>query len=86
MQVLFTEQFEEALAKLTPAEKRSVQKALALLGDNPRYPGLRVKKMEGRAEVWETRPSRRLRMTFEMAGETLTMRNVGEHDRVLRRP
>ena len=86
MKVVFTEQFEQAYRKLTGVEKRSVRKALALLGDDPRYPGLRVKKMGGRQNVWEARPSKRLRMTFEMAGEIIVMRNVGEHDRVLRRP
>jgi mRNA interferase RelE/StbE len=86
VEVLFTEQFEEAYERLTTVEKRSVRKALTLLGDNPRHPGLRVRKMEGRKDVWEARPSKRLRMTFEMSGETIIMRNVGEHDSVLKRP
>lgn len=86
MELLFTEQFEQAYEKLTKAEKWSVRKALTLLGDNPKYPSLRVKKMEGRKNIWEARPSKRLRMTFEMIGETIFMRNVGEHDKVLKRP
>ena len=86
MGVLFTEQFEKAYEKLTGAEKKSVRKALNQLGDNPKYPGLRVKKMEGRQNIWEARPSKRLRMTFEMAGENIFMRNVGDHDRVLKNP
>jgi mRNA-degrading endonuclease RelE of RelBE toxin-antitoxin system len=84
--ILFTEQFEQAYEKLTKAEKRSVRKALTLLGDNPKYPSLRVKKMEGKQNIWEARPSKRLRMTFEIVGETIFMRNVGEHDKVLKRP
>jgi mRNA interferase RelE/StbE len=84
--ILFTKQFEQAYEKLTKAEKRSVRKALALLGDNPKYPSLRVKKMEGKQNVWEARPSKRLRMTFEIVEETIFMRNVGEHDKVLKRP
>lgn len=86
MEILFTEQFEQAYEKLTDVEKRNVRKALVLLGDNPRHPGLRVKKIEGRKNVWEARPSKRLRMTFEMSGQTIFMRNVGEHDKTLRRP
>jgi len=86
VEILFTEQFEQAYEKLTNAEKRSVRKALTLLGNNPKYPGLRVKKMEGIKNIWEARPSKRLRMTFEMVGETLIMRNVGEHDKVLKKP
>ena len=86
MELLFTEQFEQAYDKLTKAEKRGVRKALTLLGDNPKHPSLRVRKMGGRKNIWEARPSKRLRMTFEMAGEIIFMRNVGEHDKVLRRP
>ncbi len=86
MEILFTEQFEQAYEKLTNTEKQIVRKALTLLGDNPKHPGLRVKKMEGRKNVWEARSSKRLRMTFEMSGETILMRSVGEHDKVLKKP
>jgi len=86
VEILFTAQFEQAYEKLTNAEKRSVRKALTLLGDNPKYPSLRVKKMEGKQNIWEARPSKKLRMTFELVGETIFMRNVGEHDKVLKRP
>lgn len=86
MKILFTEQFELAYGKLAGAEKRGVRKALTLLGDNPRHPSLRVKKIGGRKNIWEARSSKRLRMTFEMSGETIIMRNVGEHDKVLRKP
>ena len=86
MKVVLTEQFEQAYDKLTSIEKRSVRKALSLLGDNPRHPGLRVKKMEGKQHIWEARPSKRLRMTFQMVGETIIIRNAGEHDKVLKKP
>jgi mRNA-degrading endonuclease RelE of RelBE toxin-antitoxin system len=86
VEILLTEQFEQAYEKLTVVERRSVREALILLGDDPKHPGLRVKKMEGRKGIWEARPSKRLRMTFEMSGESILMRNVGEHDKVLKRP
>ena len=86
MEVVLTEQFEQAYGRLTNAERGSVRKALTLLGDNPKHPGLRVKKMEGRKNIWEARSSKRLRMTFEMAGEIIFIRNVGEHDKVLKKP
>lgn len=85
MEVHLTQRFERAYGRLTAAEKRSVVKALTLLGDNPRHPGLRVKKMGGTKNVWEARPSARLRMTFEVTGQAILMRNVGEHDSALKR-
>jgi len=86
VEIIFTERFEQAYEKLTAAGRQSVRKALTLLADNPGYPGLRVKKLQGTRRIWEARPSRRLRMTFEIAGQTIIMRNVGDHDRVLRQP
>jgi len=42
--------------------------------------------MEGRQNVWEARPSKRLRMTFELKEGIIIVRNVGEHDKVLKKP
>ncbi len=86
MEIIFSEQFEQAYEKLTAGGKQSVRKGLNLLGNNPRHPGLHIKKMKGKKGIWEARPSKKLRMTFEMTGNTIVMRNVGEHDRVLKRP
>jgi len=86
VKVLLTERFEGAYVKLTAADRKLVRKALILIGGNPGHPGLRVKKMEGRKNIWEARPSRKLRMTFEIAGDAVVMRNVGDHDRVLKKP
>ena len=85
MDIQITGRFERSFAKLTKAEMQAVQKALALLTENPRHPSLQVKKMQGK-NIWEVRSSKRLRMTFEMTGEIIVMRNVGEHDKVLKRP
>ena len=81
MEVCFSRHFEQAFAKLTKTDRQVVRKAITLLGENTKYPGLQVKKMEGR-DVWEARASSRLRMTFEMKGESIYLRNVGEHDSV----
>jgi mRNA interferase RelE/StbE len=86
VEIFLTEQFEQAYQKLTDAERRSVLKALSLLGENLRHPSLHVKKMEGRQNVWEARPSKRLRMTFELKEGIIIVRNVGEHDKVLKKP
>jgi mRNA-degrading endonuclease RelE of RelBE toxin-antitoxin system len=86
VEVFLAEQFEQAYQKLTDDERRSVRKALSLLGENLRHPSLRVKKMEGRENIWEARPSKRLRMTFELLEGIIIVRNVGEHDKVLKKP
>ena len=86
MELLFTDQFDKAYQKLSKDDKKSVQKFLQLLGNDPGYPGLHTRKMKGSKRIWEARPSARLRITFEISGQTITVRNVGEHDRVLKNP
>jgi len=54
--------------------------------ENPGYPGLRVKKLKGTNDIWEARVSKRLRITFNMTVDTITILNVGEHDKVLKKP
>ena len=86
MEVLVTEQFEESYDRLERAEKARVQKSLLELEESPHLPGLRVKKMAGKNNVWEARASKKLRLTFEMSGGAFILRHVGQHDRVLSNP
>jgi len=50
-----------------------------------RYPSLRVKKMQGGQDIWEARVTRSCRITFNLDGNLITLRTVGEHD-VLKHP
>ena len=86
MEILFTEQFDESYDKLTSEEKQKIQKSLLELEENPKLPGLRVKKMANRDNIWEARASRKLRLTFQMSGDVVILRHVGQHDAVLKNP
>ena len=81
-----TAQFEEAYDKLGGKDRERVHKSLLEIEENPHLPGLRIKKMAGRENIWEARASRNLRLTFEMAGGAFVLRHVGQHDRVLDNP
>ncbi len=85
MVIRLTGRFERSFARLTKTEMKTVWKAVELLADNPRHPGLQVKKMKGK-DIWEARVSARLRMTFDVVGDIIYMRHVGEHDKVLKNP
>jgi mRNA interferase RelE/StbE len=76
--------FVEAYADLTSDERERVDKALRLLADDWRYPSLQVKRVLGTEDIWEARASLSLRITFELAGDTIILRNVGAHDKMLR--
>jgi len=81
----FTDQFHKDYKALTSAEQAAIKRALNRLRENMRYPSLRVKKMKGRADIWEASPSRDLRMTFRFESEIITMRTCGHHDDALGR-
>lgn len=86
MKIARTARFKKAWGELIEEDKKSARKALENLATDLRYPGLRVKKMQGVEHIWEARVSRSLRMTFEIEGDTITLRNIGRHDETLERP
>lgn len=86
MRIEYTERFLRAYRALSADDARLVEKALSTLAADPRYPGLRVKKMQGRQGVWEARASNSLRVTFELQGDMILLRNVGAHDETLGNP
>jgi len=81
-----TARFKKAWQELTEEEKALGRKELKNLATDVRYPALRVKKMQGVEHIWEARVSRSLRMTFEIEGDTIILRNIGRHDETLGRP
>lgn len=85
MKVLYTERFRRAYRALPSDIQDQADQQLARLLENPRHPSLRLKKMEGRPDIWELRITRAYRATFHIEGETYLLRNVGSHD-ILRNP
>jgi len=81
-----TARFKKAWKELNEEEKDLARKALRNLAADLGYPALRVKKMQGVEHVWEARISRSLRMTFQIEGDTIILRNIGRHDETLERP
>ncbi len=86
MKIARTEQFKTAFQDLSDRDRTRVEKALWLMASDLRHPGLRVKKMEGTGTVWEARASRSIRITFQVDGDTIVLRNVGPHDKTLKHP
>ena len=86
MKITRTARFKKAWQELTKEEKALGRKAFRNLATDLQYPALRVKKMQGVEHIWEARVSRSLRMTFEIEGNTIILRNIGHHDETLERP
>ena len=86
MKIARTARFKKAWQDLTEEEKVLGRKALRNLATDLRYPALRVRKLKGVEHIWEGRVSRSLRMTFDLDGNTIILRNIGRHDETLERP
>ena len=86
MKVTRTARFKKAWQELSKDEKALARKALKNLAADLSYPALRVKKIKGVEHIWEARVSRSVRMTFEIEGDTIILRNIGRHDETLERP
>lgn len=86
MEIVSLEQFKLAYERLSLADQKAVKRAATTLADNTKHPSLRVKRMRTAPGVREASPSRRLRMTFHTEGNTIILRNVGQHDDVLKKP
>jgi len=80
----YTERFRRAYNSLSDQDAVRVERAIRLLAEDPHCPSLRVKGIQGTLGIWEACASRALRLTFEVEGDTLTLRNVGRHDATLR--
>jgi len=86
MKIARTARFKRAYQRLNQPQRRVVEKALSFLVNNIRHPSLRVKRIERTTGIWEARASKSIRLSFEFRDDTLILRNVGEHDEVLRGP
>ena len=86
MRIARTARFKKAWEQLNEDEKVLARKAIKNLAENVRYPALRVKKIKGVEQLWEARASRSLRMTFQIEGDNILLRNIGHHDETLERP
>lgn len=86
MRLQYTQRFERAYISLEADDAARVAKAVQMLADDIRHPGLRVKKVQGTRDIWEARASHSLRLTFEIHEDLLILRNVGPHDKVLKNP
>jgi len=78
--------FRATYQELPSAIQKKVDRQLALLAEDFRYPSLHTKKIKGREGIWEARVDLHYRLTFEIAEDTIILRVVGNHDEVLKNP
>ena len=64
----------------------AVAKFLLLIESNPQHPSLRTKKIQGTDAIFEASITMGIRVTFQyIKPDTIYLRNVGEHNKTLKR-
>ena len=86
MNIYFSDLFLQKRKELPEDVKRTLKKKLDIIADNPRHPSLRTKKIKGRENIFEATITMSIRMTWEYFEDGILLRNIGEHDRTLKRP
>ena len=80
----YTRQFEKDLKRLSQSEKRAVATKLRLLVQNPFYPSLRTKKVQGLDDVFEMSVNMDIRILWRYEnGVILLLLDVGHHQNIL---
>lgn len=72
--------FQKDYKSLPRGIQKQFEKAIRLFEENPRHPSLRVKKMEGTADIWEARVTQSYRFTFNWEGDVVSLRRIGTHN------
>ena len=85
MTIIWSIRFRRMFSDLPGQIKERAKKQLALFSQNPQYPSLQTKKMEGWGNIWEGRITHGWRFTFAKDGDTYTLRRIGTHD-ILKNP
>ena len=79
--------FKKAFQRLPKDIQDKVQKALALLAENPRHPSLQAKPIRGSSGYYEARVDINYRMTYvRLPDDVLELSAVGSHDETLKNP
>lgn len=86
MNIKAYESFKKCYKDLPFNIQKKVDKQIALLSDNFQHPSLHTKKIKGAPGIWEARIDISYRVTFEIIGDTIFLRVVGNHNEVLKNP
>ena len=88
MNLVYTAHFAQAAARLSKEARAKLPKALKLLAEDFRHPGLQTKRIQGLGsrEIFEARLDQKIRFTFQIQGGALILRNIDAHGACLENP
>ena len=80
-----TSRFKRTYKKLDEEVKKQFKIKFKLFQNNPHHPSLRVKKMEGRYDIFEASITKNYRWTFQLIKGGVKLRIIGTHN-ILKNP
>lgn len=79
--ITYTKRFLKNFKRLNAAEKAQLKKKLELLMQDPLYPSLRTKRIQGTASLFEFSVNMDVRVIWKYEGDTLILLlDIGHHD------
>ena len=80
----YTRAFEKSLKSLSSIEQKAVAQKLKILAENPFYPSLRTKKVQGLENVFEMSVNMDIRILWKYDGSIIILLlDVGHHKAIL---
>ena len=81
LRITYTERFKKHYKQLSETEKRQFRNKLEVFAENPLYPSLRVKRIQGTAELFEFSVNMDIRVIWFYEGDDLVaLVDIGHHD------
>ena len=80
----YTKVFEKDLKKLSASEQKVVAQKLKILSENPFYPSLRTKKVQGFDDIFEMSVNMDIRILWRYEnGVIILLIDIGHHKDIL---
>lgn len=87
MKFIYSDYFIENVSKLSYEVRKILKEKLSLVYRNPRHPSLRVKKIQGREDIFEASITMDIRMTWQyIKKDVILLRKIVRHDKTLKNP
>ncbi len=80
----YTKTFEKDFKKLSRIEQKAVAQKLKILAENPFYPSLRTKKVQGLNNVFEMSVNMDIRILWQYENDVIVLLiDIGRHKDIL---
>jgi len=86
MRVYYSDRFADEARKLPGETKKALKKKLDIMVVNPQHPSLRTKKIQGKNGIFESSITMGIRIAWQYVDDGIYLRNIGEHDKALKKP